>query len=158
MQQFTVTSIGEIRVDHQGARLVLDKAFAPGIGNLEGFSHINILWWFSHCDCPQDRQNLTENAPYKGAPECIGVFATRSPMRPNPIALSCAQVTGIDRDRAVIYLAHVDADDRTPVLDIKPYMPSADRVGYPLVPAWCAHWPGSYEQSGDFDWESVFNF
>ena len=55
-------------------------------------------------------------------------------------------------------LAYIDAENGTPVLDVKPYTPSLDRVERPDVPGWCAHWPKSAEASGDFDWEKVFNF
>jgi tRNA (Thr-GGU) A37 N-methylase len=88
----------------------------------------------------------------------LGTFATRSPERPNPLALSCAQITYIDKDNAVIGLAYIDAFNNTPVLDIKPYIPSLDRVEAPSVPQWCSHWPNSCEESGSFDWEKEFNF
>ncbi len=91
---------------------------------------------------------------HKNSPEVLGTFATRSPMRPNPIALDCVQVTYIDHENAVIGLAYIEAFDGSPVLDIKPYTPSLDRVENPVVPEWCSHWPKSYEESGDFDWES----
>lgn len=58
----------------------------------------------------------------------------------------------------MIRVAFIDADDNTPVLDIKPYTPSFDRVETPGVPAWCSEWPKSTEASGSFDWEQVFNF
>lgn len=48
--------------------------------------------------------------------------------------------------------------EQIPVLDIKPYTPSLDRVETPNVPEWCSEWPKSTEESGNFDWESVFNF
>ncbi len=158
MEQFTVKKIGTIKSDHNGMRLELEKDFAPALEGIEGFSHLNILWWFSECDNDQARNRLTENSPYKNAPIIMGAFAMRSPERPNPIALSCAQVTYIDGENAVIGLAYIDANDGTPVLDIKPYTPSLDRVAKPTVPAWCADWPKSCEESGDFDWERVFNF
>lgn len=59
---------------------------------------------------------------------------------------------------AVIGLAYIDAFDGAPILDIKPYTPSIDRVENPAVPDWCSHWPKCYEKSGDFDWESEMNF
>lgn len=52
----------------------------------------------------------------------------------------------------------IDANDNTPVLDIKPYTPSFDRVETPGVPVWCSEWPKSTEASGCFNWEQVFNF
>ena len=88
----------------------------------------------------------------------LGAFATRTPERPNPIALSCARVTHLDRERGVVGLDYLDAEEGSPVLDLKPYLPSLDRVERPVMPAWCAHWPDSVEKSGDFDWEKEFNF
>ena len=52
----------------------------------------------------------------------------------------------------------IDANDGTPVLDIKPYTPSSDRIEAPGVPEWCSHWPKSLEQSENFDWGNEFNF
>ncbi|MDR0958673.1 MAG: tRNA (N6-threonylcarbamoyladenosine(37)-N6)-methyltransferase TrmO, partial [Clostridiales bacterium] len=54
-------------------------------------------------------------------------------------------------------LTYIEAFDGSPVLDIKPYTPSLDRVELPNVPDWCSHWPKCYEQSGDFEWESEMN-
>lgn len=158
MENFKVTKIGTVRSDDAGMRLELEKRYVPALEGIDGFSHLNIFWWFSGCDNEQARNQLTENSPYKKAPAIMGTFATRSPERPNPIALSCAQVTYIDHQNAVIGLAYIDANDGTPVLDIKPYTPSLDRVAKPSVPEWCANWPKCCEESGDFDWESVFNF
>lgn len=55
-------------------------------------------------------------------------------------------------------IAYIDANDGTPVLDIKPYTPGLDRVEKPGVPDWCCHWPESLEESGEFNWENEFNF
>ena len=158
MEEYNIRKIGVIRDDEDGMRIELDKQFVPALTGLEGFRQINILWWFSQCDNPSARSQLTEEAPYKHAPAVLGTFATRSPMRPNPIALSCAEVTYIDAQNGIVGLAYIDAFDNSPVLDIKPYTPSLDRVENPSVPDWCANWPGSIEDSGDFDWSSVFNF
>lgn len=155
---FTVKQIGVIRADEDGFRLELAPEYKRALIGLDGFSYINILWWFSACDNQEDRRVLTEKKPYANGPDVMGVFATRSPQRPNPIALSCAYVTYIDADNGVLGLAYIDADDKSPVLDIKPYTPSLDRVEQPAVPAWCANWPSNVETSGDFDWESAFNF
>ena len=73
-------------------------------------------------------------------------MATRSPIRPNPIAVTaCA-------------LLAVDAENGTPVLDIKPYEPSDDKVRDVKMPDWCAHWPACLEESENFDWSKEFNF
>ncbi len=152
MANFQLHRMGTIVSDNEGMRIVLDKAYAPALAGLEGFSHIQVLWWFSGCDNPKDRSVLTEAKPYKHSPNLLGTFATRSPMRPNPIALNSVQITYVDRKNAVIGLTYIDALDGSPVLDIKPYTPSLDRVENPTVPDWCSHWPKCYEESGDFDW------
>lgn len=90
---------------------------------------------------PNPGEKLVEKKPYKNAPEVLGTFATRSPERPNPIGVSCSYVTYVDYQNGIIGLAYIDADDGTPVLDIKPYMPSLDRVEEPLMPSWCSNWP-----------------
>ncbi|MEG0273468.1 MAG: SAM-dependent methyltransferase [Hydrogenoanaerobacterium sp.] len=156
--QFTVKQIGVICADDSGFRIVLAPEYKEALMGLEGFSYMNILWWFSGCDNDTDRGILSEAKPYTKGSDTLGAFATRSPQRPNPIALSCAYITYIDADNGVIGLAYIDADDQSPVLDIKPYTPSLDRVETPQVPEWCGHWPKNVESSGDFDWESEFNF
>jgi tRNA (Thr-GGU) A37 N-methylase len=88
----------------------------------------------------------------------MGIFATRSPVRPNPIALTAVQAIEIDYEKGVIHIAWIDANDGSPVLDIKPYTPSLDRIEAPGVPEWCSHWPKSVEESGHFDWENEFIF
>lgn len=157
MENLIVKPIGKILWDDDGMRIVLDKIYIPSLVGLNGFSHLQVLWWFSECDNEKDRQNLTVQTPYKHAPERLGTFATRSPMRPNPIALDCVQITYMDHETGVIGLTYIEAFDGTPVLDIKPYTPSLDRVENPAVPAWCTHWPKCYEASGDFDWEDEIN-
>ena len=54
--------------------------------------------------------------------------------------------------------SYIDANDKTSILDIKPYTPSLDRVENPQVPDWCSHWPHSLEESASFAWENEFNF
>jgi len=158
MKQFVLNPIGTILVHNGEAAIKVDKELIPALIGLDGFGYVQVLWWFSGCDNAQSRSKLTEQAPYKRGPAVLGTFATRSPERPNPIALSCAYVTYIDHENGMVGLAYIDANDGSPVLDIKPYTPSLDRVENPPVPDWCAHWPKSNEESGEFDWEQEFNF
>lgn len=158
MEKLIVKPIGTIVNDHSEMYIRLDKSLFPALEGLEGFSYLQVLWWFNNSDNEASRSKLTEKKPYIHGPAVLGTFATRSPERPNPLALSCAQVTYIDRENAVIGLAYIDADNASPVLDIKPYIPSLDRVEDPVVPSWCSHWPNSCETSACFDWESEFNF
>ncbi len=158
MNCYEINPIGKIRNSEQGAYIELDPRYAEGLRGLEGFGYINVLWWCSECGGAADRSALQFSKPYNTSPDTMGVFATRSPARPNPIALTACAVTYIDAARGIIGLAYTDAHDGTPVIDIKPYTPSLDRVEEPPVPEWCAHWPKSVETSGSFDWDSVFEF
>lgn len=158
MSEFTVKKIGEININNEGMFVKVRAEFIPALTALEGFSHINIIWWCDGCDDETSRKLLQVSSPYMGSPERMGIFATRSPQRPNPVALTTAQVIYIDYQAGMIQIAYTDADNGSPVLDLKPYTPSLDRVENPEVPGFCSSWPKSIEESGDFDWESVFNF
>ena len=155
---YQVKAIGKVRNDESGAYIQLEPEYIPGLQALEGFSHINVIWWFSDCDNDVERNELQSGQPYKNAPKVMGVFATRSPARPNPIALTTSEVISIDLDNGIIHITFIDANNNTPVLDIKPYTPSFDRVETPGVPAWCSEWPKNTEASGYFDWGQVFKF
>ncbi len=125
---------------------------------LEGFSHINILWWGNRSDSPEHRDTLLVKTPYKKSPDTVGIFATRSEIRPNPVLITTAAVTRVDWQKGIIELEWIDADKGSPVIDIKPYQPCSDRVKNVGLPDWCSQWPQWYEDSAAFDWESVFNF
>ena len=158
MEKLTLYPIGKVSVKNEETAILLDKTYAPALAGLEEFGCAQVLWWFNGCDNDDARSKLTIAKPYRNGPDEIGTFATRSPERPNPIALSSVFITGLDRVRGIVYLAYMDAFDGSPVLDIKPYTPSLDRVEMPRVPDWCGHWPGSAEESAAFDWEAEFNF
>ena len=155
MSKIEVHPIGRVEEDESGTRIVLDPAFGPALKGLEGYSHVQVVWWF---DRAEDTDSLIERKPYAKGPEELGVFATRSPMRPNPIAVSSVDIAYVDEEGATLGLDYIDAYPGSPVLDLKPYTPSIDRVENPSVPEWCDHWPKSYEESGGFDWEAEFNF
>ena len=153
MKQFTVRQIGTMEMDKNGMYVKLLPEYIPALKFLEGFGHADILWWFDGCDDEENRSVLEAESPYKQGPDTMGIFA-----RPNPIALSVAEILYIDHEAGAIYIAYTDARQGSPVLDLKPYTPSLDRVEHPQVPDWCGHWPRSLEESGDFDWENEFNF
>lgn len=157
MQNLYVNPVGKISVNEGGMFIEIEPKYIPALQALDGFSHLNVIWWFSGFDNAEARDTLEVPQPYKTAPAVMGIFATRSPVRPNPIALTAVQVIRIDYEKGIIQIPYIDADDGTPILDIKPYTPSLDRVETPGVPEWCSHWPASLEQSGSFDWENVFN-
>ena len=112
------------------ARIRLLPAYAPGLRDLEGFSHIWVLFWF-HMN--QDWHPFVQ--PPRHRTRKVGVFASRSPYRPNPIGLSCVRLLAVEDDELLI--AGHDLLDGTPVLDIKPYLPYAD--SFPeAAPGWTA--------------------
>lgn len=93
---------------------------------LKEFSHIWLLWQFSRVE--KRRWSATVKPPRLGGKR-MGVFATRSPFRPNAIGLSCVKLEGIDLNREygpVLRVAGADMADKTPIYDIKPYVPFTD--------------------------------
>lgn len=102
---------------------------AEAVRGLEAFSHIWILWEFSEAKKPDGKGwSATVRPPRLGGNQRVGVFATRSPFRPNPIGLSCVKLDGIRVEGAQVILdvSGVDLLDGTPIYDIKPYIPYTD--------------------------------
>lgn len=150
-----ITPIG--RVHHEPdetVTLVLDPVYRQGLSGLAGFGNVVVLWWADHVT-RTERARLVQEAPYRDAPSQLGTFATRAPARPNPVCLSVAGLLAVEADASRVRLSHLDAREGTPVIDLKPYTPSLDRVAHPTVATWCAHWPLSVEESAVFDWASV---
>jgi tRNA-Thr(GGU) m(6)t(6)A37 methyltransferase TsaA len=98
----------------------IDQAYAPGIGTMEGISYIWILYWMDRAD----RKTLF--ARRTDWNEARPVFTTRSPARPNPIALSIGKIESVEGN--TITVSGIEALDGSPVLDIKPYVPEIDSV------------------------------
>ena len=93
---------------------------------LEGFSHLWIIWQFS--EAVRSNWSPTVRPPRLGGNTRMGVFATRSPFRPNNLGLSCVKLLGVEQTEngAVIHVAGADLMDGTPIFDIKPYIPYSD--------------------------------
>ena len=107
--------------------------FEPGfrrpeaLRGLEGFSHVWLIWEFSQVEGAG--WSPTVRPPRLGGNARMGVFATRSPFRPNPIGLSCVALAGVEHHRElgpVLRVRGADLMDGTPIFDIKPYLPYAD--------------------------------
>jgi tRNA-Thr(GGU) m(6)t(6)A37 methyltransferase TsaA len=154
--EFAINPIGHVAVDDSGFHLIIEERYRPALRELDDFGHINVLWWCHLLDEPQYRSMTVSSTPYKDAPDEIGIFATRSPARPNPIALTTVMVSSIDHHAGVITVPYIDAENGTPIIDIKPYHPSVDRVRDIRLPDWCSNWPQWYEDSATFDWDAVF--
>lgn len=96
---------------------------------LEDYSHLWIIWGFSQAI--REKWVPTVKPPRLGGKIHKGVFATRSPFRPNPIALTAVKIERIEKDEElgpVIYVSGIDMMDRSPIYDIKPYLPYADAI------------------------------
>jgi tRNA-Thr(GGU) m(6)t(6)A37 methyltransferase TsaA len=107
------------------AQIIIDKQWQPesALQGLDGFSHLWILFHFHQNK--QTRYHAKVHPPRLGG-EPIGVFATRSPHRPNAIGMSVVKIVKIEE--AVITVSGVDLVDGTPVLDIKPYLPEVESI------------------------------
>lgn len=108
---------------------------ADALRGLEGFSHLWILWIFSENVRPDEKGNNrwspTVRPPRLGGNKRLGVFATRSSFRPNPVAMSCVKIEEVHLDGPEgpeIIVSGADLMDGTPIVDIKPYLPYADSV------------------------------
>ena len=100
---------------------------ADALRGLEEFSHLWIIWQFS--EAVRTEWSPTVRPPRLGGNTRIGVFATRSPFRPNNIGLSCIKLVGLEQTKehgTVIHVSGADLMDGTPILDIKPYIPYSD--------------------------------
>ena len=112
-------------------KIVFEKEYsiAEAFKGLEDFSHIWILWEFS--EAKKENWKPTVRPPLLGGNKRMGVFATRSPFRPNSIGLSCVKLKKIDYDKklgTILYVSGCDLMNGTPIYDIKPYLPYCDSV------------------------------
>jgi tRNA-Thr(GGU) m(6)t(6)A37 methyltransferase TsaA len=111
-------------LDMLESRIVFEKEYRvkDALRGLEDFSHIWLIWVFS--EAVREEWSPTVRPPRLGGNTRMGVFATRSPFRPNPIGLSCVKLLRIEGNELVV--SGADLMDGTPILDIKPYLPFAD--------------------------------
>ena len=124
-------------------RIVFEPPFrvAEAVRGLEGFDYIWLLWQFS--EAVRTDWSPTVRPPRLGGNERMGVFATRSPFRPNPIGLSSVKLISVEQDSQLgplLYISGADLMDGTPIYDIKPYLPYTDshpeaRSGFATRPA-----------------------
>lgn len=110
-------------------RIVFEEGYRnpEAVRGIEGYSHLWLLWEFS--EAVRGKFRPTVRPPRLGGNERVGVFATRSPFRPNPVGLSCVRLERVEMSREygpVLYVAGADLMDGTPIFDIKPYLPYVD--------------------------------
>lgn len=115
-------------IDELEGKIIFEPAYRTmdAVKGLEGFDYIWLLWAFEGTD--RKNWSATVTPPRLGGKEHVGVFATRSPFRPNPIGLSGVRLVGIEESDQgpVLYVRGADLRDGTPIYDIKPYLAYAD--------------------------------
>ena len=115
------------------SEIVVDSSLTEALDGLEKYSHIIVIWWMH-------KVTVTDQSPTKIHPQgnleipLTGIFATRSPRRPNP--LGKATVRLLQRQGNILKVKGLDAIDGTPVIDIKPYIPRYDSVTGARAPEW----------------------
>jgi tRNA-Thr(GGU) m(6)t(6)A37 methyltransferase TsaA len=159
-KSITLNPIGKAQTNEEKGEfsIIIKEKFRPALKELENFTHINILWWANEHDNPKSREitQVSELPPFYGekAPT-MGIFATRSEYRPNPILLTTVQIMDIDQKKGLIKLAYFDAFNGSPIIDIKPYLGMTDRVMSAEYPKYLQHWPKTNEEAAEW-WAQQF--
>ena len=115
------------------SEIELEPGLAPGLEGLEGYSHVIVIYYADRATDPAD---MALRVRFKGDPKypVVGVFASRSPYRPNPLGQKLARL--IEVRGSAVRLEGLDAIDGTPVLDIKPFIPGYDSAPDATSPQW----------------------
>ena len=125
--------------DETEARVRIYPEYCEGLKEINKFSHLIILYWIHLRDKKKDRSTLQVIPKRHAANVKVGVFACRSPSRPNPIGLSIAKLVKINECNLTVN--GLDAIEGSPIIDIKPYIPRADSIPDARVPKWTLKGP-----------------
>lgn len=142
---FQIHPIGHVQA---GFTLHIDEPYRPALKQIEKFSHVKVYWWADQHDNDEARSTLQCEPPYARG-YTVGVFACCSPARPNPIATTTCFILDVDEEQGIIQLPWIDAFDGTAIIDLKPYVPVADRVRDWYGPEWLAPLPGCLEEGAN---------
>lgn len=115
--------------------------FCEGLRGIDAFSHLIILYWAHQRDTPSDRNTLLVFPRRHSVNVETGVFACRSPSRPNPIGLCVVELVNIEG--CVLSVKGLDAFPETPIIDVKPYLPRADAIPDAKTPQWTRRGPAT---------------
>lgn len=150
-KSISINPVGVVQAsDEQGKYCIkVFPEYVEALLQLEQFSHVMIIWWANGHDNPKDRSLLSTELPYARGVKA-GVFACRSEYRPNPIGITSMPILSIDHKHGIITLPWIDAFDGTPVIDLKPYMPTSDRIRDVKVADWMSDWPLWMEEAGAY--------
>lgn len=134
LQSFYLEPIGMVRTNGNKTKIEVYDDFAAGLLGLEGFSHIFVFYWFDQNDTSEKRKTLQVRPRQDPRNPLTGVFATHSPLRPNPIALTLCKIVAVTAN--MIEIEEIDAYDGSPVIDIKCYIPGSPGESDVRVPDW----------------------
>ena len=112
---------------------MVDSSLAEALDNLDEFSHIIVLYWMHQVAAPH-KFSTKVHPMAKQELSLVGLFATRSPNRPNPVGKATVRL--LQRQGNILRVKGLDATDGTPVIDIKPYIPGYDSATNAKVPQW----------------------
>jgi tRNA (adenine37-N6)-methyltransferase len=129
---YEINPIGFLRSEENYKTIEILPGYEDAVHGLNLYSHIIILLWFHKRDNPVDRHLLKVHPRHDKNNPLTGIFATRSPVRPNPVGIFMPSIISINRN--LIKVSPIDAFDGTPVIDIKPYIPSLDSISEAKVP------------------------
>ena len=130
--QYEITPVGFVNKGDNCSEIEVLPQYEEALDGLKGYSHIIVIVWFHKRDNPQAR-NLLKIHPRRNKNNPLtGIFATRSPVRPNPVAVFTPEVISIEGNR--ITVSSMDTYDETPVIDIKPYIPGLDSIPEAVTP------------------------
>lgn len=121
MKTYTIYPIGIIHKDRNQTSIEIYETFKDGLLGLDQFSHIIVFSWFHKNDTIAKRNTLRVHPRRNQNNPLTGVFATRSPARPNPIAITTCKILSIEE--TTILIDRIDSFDGTTVIDIKPFLP-----------------------------------
>jgi len=134
-----VKFIGLVKSAGEPSKIEIFPEFFRGIEGLGDLSHVFILYWFHLKDEDKERRTLHVVPRDILAHREWGVFASRSPSRPNPIGLCVVELDKIEG--CILTVNGLDALEGSPIIDIKPYVPRADAIPEARVPEWTSHGP-----------------
>lgn len=133
-ESFQVFPVGVIRKKEDTVCVEIFEPYSHALLGLEGFSHIQVLFWFHENDTADRRKTLRVHPRKDKKIPLTGVFATHSPRRPNLIGLTICKIKSIHNRR--IEVEEIDAFDGTPVIDIKCYIPGSINGSDVRLPDW----------------------
>jgi tRNA-Thr(GGU) m(6)t(6)A37 methyltransferase TsaA len=129
-----VNPIGTLTSRNDRSVIEIRPELASAVEGLEGFSHVWVLFWFHENDRPESRAILQVHPRRDPSNPLTGIFATRAPVRPNLIGLTCCRIVSLKNN--ILKVEGLDARQGTPILDLKPYIPASDALPEAKVPWW----------------------